>query len=107
MKVYITGSHGMVGSRFLELLPKDFIPLSPEIDRLDITDKASVDSFFERERPNIVVHFAAYTNVGKGEKERNDKNGSCWKINVEGSKNLAEASKKFGLHLIHVSTDYV
>jgi len=105
-KVYITGSRGMVGSRFLELLSKDLVPLTPEIDKLDITNKTSVDSFFESEKPDVTLHFAAFTDVGGAESQRGDKNGSCWKINVEGSVNLAKACKKYGSHMIHISTDY-
>lgn len=96
----------MVGSRFLELLPKDLIPLTPEIDKLDITDKSSVDSFFKLEKPDVVLHFAAFTDVGGAESQRGDKNGPCWKINVEGSMSLAEACKKYDSHMIHISTDY-
>jgi len=105
-KIYITGSRGMVGSRFLELLPKDLIPLTPEIDKLDITDKSSIGSFFESEKPDITLHFAAFTDVGEAEKERGDKEGPCWRINVGGSINLAEACRKYNSHLIHISTDY-
>lgn len=107
MKIYVTGSHGMVGSRFLELLPKEYTVIAPEVDRLDITDKVAVNIFFDNEKPDVVVHFAAYTNVGEGETQRDGKNGDAWKINVDGSKNLAEASKKTGAHFIHISTDYV
>lgn len=116
MKIYVTGSRGMVGSRFLELLPSGYEVVSPEVDRLDVTDKAAVDAFFEKEKPEVVVHFAAYTNVGEGENQRDDKqslasgagkNGDAWKINVDGSKNLGEASQKGGAHFIHISTDYV
>ena len=96
----------MVGSRFLELLSKDLVPLTPEIDKLDITNKTSVDSFFESEKPDVTLHFAAFTDVGGAESQRGDKNGSCWKINVEGSVNLAKACKKYGSHMIHISTDY-
>lgn len=106
-KIYITGSKGMVGSRFLELISSSFEAVTPEVDKLDITDKAALNSFFEKEKPDAVVHFAAYTNVGEGEKERDNRNGACYQINVEGSKNLAEVSKEFGSHLIHISTDYV
>lgn len=105
-KIYVTGSKGMVGSRFLELLPKEHTAIAPEVDRLDITDKKAVDTFFQKEKPEVVVHFAAYTNVGEGENQRDDKNGDCWKINVEGSKNLAEAAKNSRSHFIHISTDY-
>ena len=89
-KVYVTGSSGMVGSRFLELIPESFEVVSPEIDKLSITDKKALDAFFEKEKPDIIVNFAAYTNVGEAEKERNDKqslasgagrNRPCLKIN--------------------------
>lgn len=106
-KIYVTGSRGMVGSRFLELLPKDYEVVSPEVERLDITDKAAVDVFFEKEKPEVVVHFAAYTDVGEAENQRDNRDGDSWKINVGGSKNLAEAAKKAGSHFIHISTDYV
>src|SRR3989339_28291 len=106
MKIYITGSRGMVGSRFLELLPRDLIALTPEIDKLDITNNSSVFPFFESEKPDITLHFAAFTDVGGGESQKGDREGSCWKINVEGSKNLAEACKKYNSHMIHISTDY-
>jgi dTDP-4-dehydrorhamnose reductase len=103
----MTGSKGMVGSRFLELSSKKYKILSPEIDQLDITDKTAVDSFFSKERPDYLIHLAAFTDVGASEKERGDKKGACWKINVEGTKNLAEASKKYGTFMIYVSTDMV
>jgi len=106
-RVYVTGSKGMVGSRFLELKSKLFDALSPEVEKLDITDKEALNSFFDTEKPDAVVHFAAYTNVGEAENQRKDRSGPCWKINVEGSKNLAEVCKKFNSHLIHISTDYV
>ena len=106
-KVYVTGSSGMVGSRFLELIPESFEVVSPEIDKLSITDKKALDAFFEKEKPDIIVHFAAYTNVSEAENQKGDKNGSCWKINVGGSKNLAELCKRYNSHLVHISTDYV
>jgi dTDP-4-dehydrorhamnose reductase len=105
--IYVTGSKGMVGSRFLELTSKKYKILSPEIDELDITNKDAVDSYFDKERPDYLIHLAAFTDVGAAEKERGDKNGMCWKINVEGTKNLAYASEKFGTFMVYISTDMV
>ncbi len=96
----------MVGSRYMELLPKNLLPLTPEIDILDITNRKSVNAFFDNEKPDITLHFAAFTDVGAAENQRGDEKGSCWKINVEGSANIAEACKKHNSHLIHISTDY-
>jgi dTDP-4-dehydrorhamnose reductase len=106
-KVYITGSKGLVGSRFLELLPKKYQPLTPEIDRLDITDKEKVEKFIREEKPEIIVHFAAFTDVGGAEEQRGDKKGDCWRVNVEGTRNLVEAVDSRKTHFIHISTDYV
>ncbi len=107
MKIYVTGSKGLVGSRFLELIPKNWQVLSPEIDELNILEPASVKSFYERELPEVVVNFAAYTDVGKAEEERGDKSGNCWNINVTGVKNLVEAIDTSKTHFIQISTDMV
>jgi dTDP-4-dehydrorhamnose reductase len=106
-KIYVTGSKGMVGSRFLELTSKRYKILSPEIDQLDITDGEAVDSFFKKDKPDYLIHLAAFTDVGGAENERGDKKGMCWNINVEGTKNLAEASKKYGTFMVYISTDMV
>lgn len=106
-KLYVTGSKGMVGSRFLDLASKKYKILAPEIDQLDITDKGAVDSFFSKEKPDFVVHFAAFTDVGAAEEERGDESGPCWKINVIGTENLARASKKYNAFMVYISTDMV
>jgi dTDP-4-dehydrorhamnose reductase len=106
-EIYITGSRGLVGSRFVELQAKNYCLLTPEVETLDITDKKSLKAFFEKEKPEVVVHFAAFTDVGEAESQKGNKKGACWQINVEGSKNLAEFSARYNSHLIHISTDYV
>ncbi len=106
-EIFVTGAAGMVGSRFVELLPKHHNALTPPINELDLTNTLALESFFKREKPDAIVHFAAFTDVGAAEKERGDKNGICWKINVEGTKNLAEAAKRHGAFMVHISTDYV
>lgn len=106
-KIFITGSDGLIGSRFLELLPEKYITLTPEIDDLDITDKKALRKFILKENPDVIVHFAAYTNVGEAENQRGDKKGLCWRINVEGTKNLVNLINPKTTHFIHISTDYV
>jgi len=106
-KIYVTGSGGLIGSRFLELLPKKYITLIPEIDELDITDKKALKKFILEEKPDVIVHFAAYTNVSEAENQKGDKNALCWKINVEGTKNLVNLINPKKAHFIHISTDHV
>ena len=51
----------------------------------------------------MAVHTASETNVDKCETQKEQ----AWKINVEGTRNIAEACKKLGAKLVCVSTDYV
>lgn len=99
----------MVGSRFCELatncnlIKADF---NGEIT-IDITDKNSTESFFNSFKFDHLILFSAYTDVDNAENQRNDKNGPCWKINVEGATNICQLCEKFGKKLIYVSTDFV
>jgi dTDP-4-dehydrorhamnose reductase len=106
-KILVTGSGGLVGSRFLELYPNSSELLTPEIEILDITQKIQVEKFFQKEKPEVVVHLAAFTDVSVAENERDNKNGLCWKINIKGVENLVSMIDPFKTHLIHISTDYV
>lgn len=107
MIIYVTGSRGLVGSRFLELVPKDWIILSPEIDELDILDVKALKAFYNREHPDVVINFAAYTDVSRAEEERGNRSGMCWKINVDGVKNIASVINPKKTHFIQISTDMV
>lgn len=55
-------------------------------------------------KPEIIYHCAAYTAVDKAEDEGKELDE---KINVEGTRNVAEAAKAAGATLIYISTDYV
>ena len=106
-KVYVTGSAGLVGSRFVELFSSDYDFLTPEIGELSILDYKSLDDFFKRSKFSAVVNFAAFTDVSAAENERDNKEGNCFKVNVLGVENLAKLCKKYKRFLIHISTDMV
>lgn len=103
-KILVTGASGLVGSRFVELYPAKNHLLIPTHEELDITNCQSVTDYFSKHQPDVIVNFAAYTNVGEGEKQRGDKTGNCWKLNVKGTQNLLDTKST---HFIQVSTDMV
>lgn len=107
-KFLIIGSSGLVGSQFAKSLETERKRTPNEID-VDITNEDLVKTFFDLENDNFdtVVNFAAFTNVDAAEKQRNDEEGFCYKLNVEGAANLAKACKEYNKHLIHLSTDFV
>lgn len=108
-KIAVIGSSSMVGSRFCELA-KDLSIIKSDLrgpNPLDITKKDQVESFFKKHAFDWIILFSAFTDVDAAEKQREDKNGSCWQINVEGTQNIVQACQKYGRKLIFISTDFV
>jgi GDP-L-fucose synthase len=59
-KIFVTGHNGMVGSAIVRRLARDGIDsLTAGRKDVDLRDQASVRSFMERERPDVVVIAAA------------------------------------------------
>lgn len=106
-KALIVGGSGLVGSRFVELYTEKENLLTPNLSELDVTSLNSVKDYFEKNKPEVVINFAAFTNVDASEKERGDETGITWKLNVEGVKNLIEACKDKNVFVVQISTDFV
>ncbi|UCD84413.1 MAG: dTDP-4-dehydrorhamnose reductase [Deltaproteobacteria bacterium] len=111
MRVLITGARGMLGSDLSliivgekkhQLVETDIAEL-PESSRLDITWKEKVNDFIAREKPEVVVNTAGYTDVDGCEKNVE----LAFSVNSEGVKNLALACLKSQTFLVHLSTDYI
>ncbi len=103
----MTGGSGLVGSFFVENYFKKYQIIAPEYPKIDLTKKETFENIIREEKPDVILHFAAYTDVTQAESQRDDKNGACWQINVEGTKNLALLAREIDCHFIHISTDYV
>jgi len=105
MKFLITGANGQLGQELQKLLRErelDFVAF--DSTQLDITSREAVLATFEAIKPDIVLHAAAYTKVDLAEDDGRELN---WQVNVNGTKNVADAAKKIGAKLVAVSTDYV
>ena len=113
MKLLITGASGLYGSKLAKLaVTRNFevysgynqdLPLYGNLEKFDISNKELVNEAFKRIKPDVVVHAATLTDVDKCELNKE----LAWKINVEATKNIAEAAKTTGSFLIYISTDYV
>lgn len=105
-KILATGSSGLVGSRFFEIFKDKYEIVPASFPEFDMTVPSQVAKKLDETKPDFVVNFAAFTDVGLAEDQRNDKDGDCWKINVEGTKNIVKALPN-NSKLIHISTDMV
>lgn len=74
-----------------------------DLPELDISNYKMVDDFIRRQRPDVIINCAAYTNVDGCEVNHD----AAFKANALGPRNLAQAAEKTGARLVHVSTDYV
>ncbi|MDB6354111.1 dTDP-4-dehydrorhamnose reductase [Trichococcus sp. K1Tr] len=103
--ILITGSNGQLGTELLHLLDERNISYTAtDSAEMDITDKDAVDTVFQAVKPTFIFHCAAYTAVDKAEDEGKELDE---KINVLGTKNIAEAAEAAGAALVYISTDYV
>ncbi|GMA70535.1 NAD(P)-dependent oxidoreductase [Leuconostoc litchii] len=105
MKFLITGANGQLGQELQKLLRErglDFVAFDSK--QLDITNRMAVLAAFEQEQPDVVLHAAAYTKVDLAEDDGRELN---WQVNVDGTKNVADAAKLYNAKLVAVSTDYV
>lgn len=104
IKVLITGANGQLGYDVVKRLNVLGIKaLGVGRDDFDITNKNQIEEYVLKTKPDVVVHCAAYTAVDKAENEKE----KCYKINVEGTRNVVEACKKIDAKMVYISTDYV
>jgi len=115
MKVLVTGTSGQLGHDVMEELARrghtgvgaDRSDTEAEFEhvKLDITDKGAVLKTVSELKPDAIVHCAAWTNVDAAEAPENLEKVRA--VNVEGTRNLAEACKEVDAKMVYISTDYV
>ncbi|MBR6255269.1 MAG: dTDP-4-dehydrorhamnose reductase [Clostridiales bacterium] len=119
MKLLVTGVAGQLGydvvnealKRGFEVIgsdiadrPENSAPASGYI-QMDITDKDQVLNIVTCERPDVIVHCAAWTAVDAAEDEENHEKVDA--INHLGTKFIAEAASSIDAKMLYISTDYV
>ena len=113
MNILITGANGQLGNemRCLAAEHPHHHYLFTDINQvegketlyLDICDAQAVQTLVEREKINLMVNCAAYTNVDAAETHVD----LAEQLNARAPEILAQVAAKAGALLIHISTDYV
>ena len=128
MKIVVTGGAGFIGANFLihmvkkypehEIINLDLLTYAGNLENLtevehapnyrfirgDIADRKFVFDLFEKEKPDIIVNFAAESHVDRSIEDPE----SFVRTNVMGTTTLLDACKEYGIKRFHqVSTDEV
>ncbi|MDD5120494.1 MAG: dTDP-glucose 4,6-dehydratase [Candidatus Omnitrophica bacterium] len=123
-KILVTGGAGFIGSAFVRFLIKqgvlpvilDKLTYAGDLRRLhevkgrfklyktDICNKRGVEDIFAKEKPDIIVHFAAESHV---DRSINDATPFI-ETNIQGTQILMDAGRKHNINrFIFISTDEV
>ena len=101
----VTGVNGQLGYDIVKELKErgEEDILAVDKDDMDITDREQVMKIIKAYKPDVIFHCAAWTAVDKAEELKD----ACEKVNVEGTKNITDASLEVGAKIVYMSTDYV
>lgn len=101
----VTGAAGQLGHRVLALAAQRPGLAAVGLGRsdLDICDPDAVERAFDRYRPDVVLHAAAFTAVDAAESHADE----AFRANRDGTAHVARAAAARGIALLHISTDYV
>jgi dTDP-4-dehydrorhamnose reductase len=123
VRVLVTGASGQLGRDVVTALSGGLPPgglrdhpatgrlgtrppvdvIGAERSRLDVSDRLAVLTALEAIRPDVVIHAAAWTAVDACEADPD----RAFAVNALGTRNVAEAARRLGAHLVYISTDYV
>jgi dTDP-4-dehydrorhamnose reductase len=120
-RILVIGPSSLVGSRVIELLSSRYrislagkrnpFPLGKGIEGfspLDLLDPSQISRVIRRSSAEVVINFAAMTDVEACERERRlGTDGISWKVNAAALGHMNKACLRARKRLLHFSTDYV
>ncbi len=116
MRVFITGSTGLLGTALLHNAPKRiviggsvnknrYLPniLKVHYEEMDITRPRIVSRVIQSFKPDYIIHTAGIGNVDYCEEHQDE----AWEVNVIGTRNIINAAKQAGSSVIFTSTNSI
>jgi dTDP-4-dehydrorhamnose reductase len=103
MRVAITGAAGLFGHGLVAAFSTrhQVFPLTRA--EADITDAEAIRAVLERIRPDLIVHPAGIPDIDICEADP----ALAFRVNYQGTCNVADAARRVGAGLAHISTDAV
>ncbi len=93
----------MLGTDLTTFLARQHTVMSTDIDDMDVRSAELVFQTVEKERPDVVIHLAALTDVDYCEKEPDE----AFRTNTVGTQNVALACQRSDAVMVYLSTNSV
>jgi dTDP-4-dehydrorhamnose reductase len=103
MRLVVTGREGQVATAFAALAGSELEVIRLGRPELDLERPELIGPALERARPDVVVSAAAYTAVDQAESEPERARA----VNGVAPGVIAQAARRLGAPVLHLSTDYV
>lgn len=104
----VTGVEGQLGHDVVQKLRElNFDVVAPGRAAFDLTAGDQVRNYILKEKPDVIIHCAAYTAVDKAVDKAEEDRNLCYSVNVEGTKHIAESANEVNAKVVYISTDYV
>ncbi|HXY68534.1 MAG TPA: dTDP-4-dehydrorhamnose reductase [Gemmatimonadales bacterium] len=104
MRVGVTGADGLLGATLVPLWRRAGADVAAwTLDAFDVRDAAATRRAVVADRPDVVVHLAAWTDVDGAEADPD----AALAVNRDGTAHVAAACREAGARLVVLSTDYV
>lgn len=103
-KVWIAGADGRIGKQLYALLDKvEYEIFDTDVESVDLTKMEEVKDFCDRNRPDVVINCAGFSNIEKCENNVEE----AFLVNALGERNLSVAARNVGARHVLISTDMV
>ena len=104
MRILVTGAAGLLGNAVVRTVGERGHDVRAFARcALDVTDPGEVERCLGAEKPEVVVHCAAYTAVDRAEEELDQ----AMIVTRDGTRNVAMAAAQIGATVVYPSTDHV
>jgi dTDP-4-dehydrorhamnose reductase len=104
MKIFVSGADGALGQEMTGLLHKEHIEhIGTDIKQLDITESGKTREFLLKHRPDVILHFAAVSDVDSCEDDRD----FALRVNALSCQNLAQIANEIKAKMLFTSTNFV
>jgi dTDP-4-dehydrorhamnose reductase len=97
-RILVTGANGQLGSAIVNVFKHNHMDvIGTDRSMMDITNQDQVFEVVKQLKPQVIIHCAAYTAVDQAETDKEN----CYRVNVDGTRNLALIAKALNIEFIY------